>query len=107
MVVKRFEVYLVALDPTVGSEIRKTRPCLVISPNDINHYVRTVIVAPMTTRGRPYVSRIPCRFQGKDGQIVLDQIRTVDKQRLVKPLGRLGGSTAQAVLTFLREMFEP
>ena len=106
MVVKRFDVFLVALDPTIGSEIRKTRPCLVVSPDDINDYVRTVIIAPMTTRGRPYVSRIPCRFQGKNGQIVLDQIRTVDRIRLVKRLGRMTGSVPYAVLEFLREMFE-
>jgi mRNA interferase MazF len=107
MVVRQFEVYLVNLDPTIGSEIRKTRPCLVVSPNEMNEFVRTVIVAPMTTRGRPYVSRIPCRFQGRAGQVALDQIRTVDKQRLQKRLGRIAGSTASAVLAFLREMFEP
>jgi mRNA interferase MazF len=107
VVVKRFDVFLVALDPTVGSEIRKTRPCLVISPDDINDHVRTVIVAPLTSRGRPYVSRIPCRFQGRDGHIVLDQIRTVDKRRLLKRLGKMSGATPLAALTFLREMFEP
>jgi mRNA interferase MazF len=107
MVVRQFDVYLVALDPTVGSEIRKTRPCLIVSPAEMNDYVRTVIVAPLTTRGKPYVSRIPCRFQGRDGQVVLDQIRTVDKQRLLKKLGRISGATSAAVLEFLREMFEP
>jgi mRNA interferase MazF len=106
MVVKRFDVFLVALDPTIGSEIRKARPCLVVSPDDINDFVRTVIVAPMTTRGRPYVSRIPCRFQGRDGQIVLDQIRTVDKRRLLKRLGKMSGATPRAALAFLREMFD-
>ena len=94
MVVRQFEVYLVGLDPTIGKEIRKTRPCLVVSPDEMNDFVRTVIVAPMTTRGRPYVSRIPCRFQGKPGQVALDQIRTVDKQRLQKRLGKISGSTA-------------
>lgn len=107
MVVNRFDVFLVALDPTVGSEIRKTRPCLVVSPDDINDYVRTVIVAPLTTRGRPYISRIPCRFQGKDGQIALDQIRAVDKVRLLKRLGRMTGAAPGAALEFLKEMFEP
>ena len=107
MVVKRFEVYLVALDPTLGTEIRKTRPCLIVSPDDMNDHVRTVIVAPLTTRGTKYVSRIPCRFQGREGQIVLDQIRTVDKQRLVKRLGKMTGQTPLAALAFLREMFEP
>jgi mRNA interferase MazF len=107
VVVKRFEVYLVALDPTIGSEIQKTRPCLVVSPDDMNDHVRTVIVAPVTTRGTGYVSRIACRFQGREGQIVLDQIRTVDKRRLVKRLGRMTGQAPLAVLAFLREMFEP
>src|SRR3990172_9373070 len=75
MVVKRFDVYLVSLDPTVGSEIKKTRPCLIISPDEMNHYIATVIVAPMTAQGRPYPTRVACRFQGTHGQIVLDQLR--------------------------------
>ena len=87
MVVKRFEVYLINLDPTVGSEIQKTRPCLVISPDEMNRFIRTVIVAPMTTRGAAYPTRVVCRFQGKQGQVVLDQIRTVDKTRLARRLG--------------------
>ena len=91
MVINRFEVHLVALDPTIGSEIKKTRPCLVVSPDDINQAIRTVIVAPMTTRGRPYPTRVPCRFKGRDGQVVLDQIRTVDQSRLVTKLGRIDG----------------
>lgn len=107
MVVNRFEVHLVALDPTVGSEIQKTRPCLVIAPDDMNHAIRMVIVAPMTTRGRPYPSRVPCRFQGKSGQVVLDQIRTVDRSRLVKKLGRIDARTAAAVLDVLRDLFAP
>ena len=107
MAINRFEVYLVNLDPTVGSEIRKTRPCLVVSPDDINHTIRTVIVAPLTTKGQIYPTRIPCRFKGKDGQVVLDQIRTVDRSRLVAKLGRIGGATAATVLDVLREMFEP
>ena len=81
MVVHRFEVYLVSLDPTVGSEIQKSRPCLVISPDEMNRYIHTVIIAPMTTRGRDYPSRVSCEFQGRQGQVVLDQIRTVDKAR--------------------------
>lgn len=105
MVVKRFEVYLVSLDPTLGSEIKKTRPCLVISPDEMNRYIATVIVAPMTTQGQTYPTRVPCRFQGKDGQIVLDQIRTVDKARLIRRLGRIHPSTQKAVLTVLVEMF--
>jgi mRNA interferase MazF len=107
MVINRFEVHLVDLDPTIGGEIRKTRPCLVVSPDEMNHAVRTAIVAPMTTRGRPYPTRVSCRFKGKDGQVVLDQIRSVDQSRLVKKLGRIDGQTATAVLDLLREMFEP
>jgi mRNA interferase MazF len=105
MVVKRFEVYLVNLDPTIGSEIQKTRPCLVVSPDEMNRHITTVIVAPMTTEGQPYPTRVPCRFQGKGGQIVLDQLRTVDKVRLVRRLGRISAETQRAVLDVLAEMF--
>ena len=107
MVANRFEVYLVRLDPTEGREIRKTRPCLVISPNEMNRHIGTVIVAPMTTQGREYPTRIPVRFQRKSGQIVLDQIRTVDKMRLVKRLGKVDDATAQKVLALLNEIFAP
>jgi mRNA interferase MazF len=103
--VKRFDVWLVNLDPTIGSEIKKTRPCLIVSPDEMNRHIRTVIVAPMTTKGQPYPTRVPCRFQGKNGQIVLDQLRTVDKARLVKRLGQIGGKTQQATLAILAEMF--
>jgi mRNA interferase MazF len=101
----RFDVWLVNLDPTIGSEIKKTRPCLIVSPDEMNRHISTVIVAPMTTKGRPYPTRVPCRFQGKAGQIVLDQLRTTDKARLVKRLGQIGGKTQQATLTVLGEMF--
>lgn len=107
MVVKRFEVYLINLDPTVGSEIRKTRPCLIISPDEMNRFTRTVIVAPMTSKGTTYPTRIPCRFQGKDGQVVLDQTRTVDKARLVRRLGKIDKQTQANVLSVLGEMFAP
>ncbi len=107
MVIHRFEVHLAALDPTVGSEIKKTRPCLVVSPDELNHTIRTAIVAPMTTKGQAYPTRIDCRFKGKRGQVVLDQIRTLDQSRLVKKLGRIDADTAAAVLAVLREMFEP
>jgi mRNA interferase MazF len=107
MAVNRFEVHLVNLDPTVGSEIQKTRPCLVVSPDEINHNIRTVIVAPLTTQGKPYPTRVPCRFKGKDGQVVLDQIRTVDQSRLIKKLGKIDSKTAAAVLDVLQEMFAP
>jgi mRNA interferase MazF len=103
--VKRFDVHLVQLYPTVGSEIQKTRPCAIISPDEMNRHLRTVIVAPMTTKGRPYPSRVTCRFQGREGQLVLDQIRTVDRRRLVKRLGVLPEGTQDELLDRLAEMF--
>ena len=102
--VNRFDVHLVALDPTVGSEIRKTRPAMVISPDEMNRHIRTVIIAPMTTKGRPYPTRVPVTFQQKKGQIVLDQIRTVDKSRLVKKLGASDPPARKKVLQTLSEM---
>ena len=107
MAINRFEVYLVNLDPTIGSEIRKTRPCLVVSPDEINHHIRTVIVAPMTTKGQVYPTRVACRFGGKSGQVVLDQIRTLDQTRLTKRLGRVDAKTSVQVLEVLQEMFAP
>lgn len=106
MVIKRFDVFLVNLDPTVGSEIQKTRPCVVISPDESNRHIATVIIAPMTSRGTTYPTRVPCKFQGKEGQIVLDQTRTVDKVRLPRRLGRLGPSEQKQVLAVLAEMFK-
>lgn len=103
--VRRFDVYLVNLDSTVGSEIRKTRPCLVVSPDEMNRHIRTVIVAPMTTRRRNYPTRVPCLFEGREGEIVLDQIRTVDKTRLARRLGRVGQEVQESVLASLAEMF--
>ncbi len=105
LVVRRFEVFLVNLDPTIGSEIQKTRPCLVISPDEMNAHIATIIIAPMTTRGRDYPTRVACQFQGKSGQVVLDQIRTVDKVRLVKKLGKISAETQNQVLSVLAEMF--
>jgi mRNA interferase MazF len=107
MVIKRFEVYLVNLDPTIGSEIRKARPCLIISPDEMNRYISTVIVAPMTTKGRDYPTRVKCTFKGKEGHVVLDQLRTVDKSRLVQKLGRIDQQTLEEVLSILAEMFAP
>ena len=107
MVIKRFDVYLVNLDPTVGSEIRKARPCLIISPDEMNRYIATVIVAPMTTKGREYPSRVQCSFKGKHGHVVLDQIRTVDKVRLIQRLGKVDKQTQEVVLSVLAEMFAP
>ena len=105
MVASRFDVYLIRLDPTEGREIRKTRPCLIISPDEMNHHIDTVIIAPMTTKSRPYPTRVPVRFKGKSGQIVLDQIRTVDKSRLVKRMGKIDELTYTQVLTLLAELF--
>ena len=107
MVVTRFEVHLVRLGPTEGHEIRKTRPCVVISPDEMNRHIGTVIVAPMTGVGRNYPTRVPVRFRRKQGQVVLDQIRTVDKGRLVRRLGKIDDPTAQRVLAVLGEIFAP
>ncbi len=101
----RFEVYLVSLDPTVGSEIQKTRPCVVVSPDEMNCHIQTVIVAPMTTKGKKYPTRVECKFDRKQGQVALDQIRTVDKTRLVKKLGGLSEETQEEALHVLAEMF--
>jgi len=102
---QRGEVYLVSLDPTQGKEIKKTRPCVIVSPDELNSNLATYIVAPMTTGGHPYPFRIPCRFQRKDGFIVVDQLRTVDGRRLVRRLGKVHPTTLQKVLTILQEMF--
>jgi len=105
LVMSRGEVHLVRLDPTLGSEIQKTRPCVIVSPDELNEHLRTVIVAPMTTSGRAYPWRIRCRFQNRFGYIVLDQLRTVDRERLVKRLGMLAAPTLTEVLGGLQEMF--
>jgi mRNA interferase MazF len=107
MVAARFDVFLITLDPSIGHEMKKPRPCVVISPDAMNLYLRTVIVAPMTRRGRDYPSRVACRFQGKDGEVALDQIRSVDRTRLVKRLGRISRPTQSAVLQVLERMFAP
>ena len=101
----RGDVYLVQLDPTRGREIRKTRPCLIVSPDELNQHLRTVIVAPMTTRGQAYPWRVACRFQGRSGFVATDQLRTVDTERLAKRLGRLTPNSLAAVLSALEEMF--
>ena len=102
---QRDEVWLVRLDPTQGSEIQKTRPCVVISPDEMNQHLQTVIVAPMTTVTRPYPTRVALRFQGKRGQVAVDQLRAVDRQRLVRKLGTVPASSAQAVSATLLAMF--
>jgi mRNA interferase MazF len=98
---------MVQLDPTRGSEIRKTRPCLVVSPDELNDHLRTVIIAPMTTLGHAYPWRVSCRFQGRSGFVVTDQLRTVDVERLARRLGRLAPNALAAVLSVLEEMFAP
>ena len=103
----RGDVYLIELDPTRGSEIRKTRPCLIVSPDELNHHLRTIIIAPMTTAGHPSPFRVSCRFDGKQGRVVLDQLRTVDSERLRKRLGVIAPATLASVLAVLGEMFEP
>lgn len=103
--IARGDVHLVRLDPTTGSEIRKTRQCLIISPNELNEHLRTAIVAPMTTGGRAYPWRVPCRFQNRSGHVALDQLRTVDTERLVRRLGHLSSGTLENVLNVLQEMF--
>ena len=105
MVVKRFDVYLVNLDPAIGSEIRKTRPCLVVSPDEMNRNIRTVIIAPMTSAKKAYPTRVFCEFRKKQGQIVLDQIRTIDKRRLVKRLGSIGAKAQAEIVSVLQKMF--
>ena len=105
VVCRRGDVHLVSLDPTTGSEIRKTRPCLVLSPNELNQYLRTTIVAPMTTVGRAYPWRVPYRFQKRAGFVAVDQIRAVDTARLTRRLGRLSPATVTKVLQALQEKF--
>ncbi len=105
MVANRFDVYLTNLDPTVGSEIQKTRPCLIISPDEMNNHIRTVIVAPMTTAGKEYPTRVSCTFKKKKGQIVLEQIRTIDKAKLIKKLGAIDPATQLKVISILQRLF--
>ncbi len=105
--VRRGEVFLVDLSPTRGNEIRKTRPCAVVSPDDLNQYLRTFIVAPLATGGHPYPFRVPCTFEGKHGHIVLDQIRTIDGERIIRKLGDLTPTTLKRVLSTLQQFFAP
>jgi mRNA interferase MazF len=106
MVVKRFEVWLVTLDPTIGREIRKTRPCLIISPDVTNKFLDTVTAAPMTSTIKTYPTRVTCVFQKRQGQIVLEQVRAVDKARLVKKLGTMDHKTSKVVCDLLLQFFK-
>ena len=103
--VKRFDVWLVTLDPTRGSEIQKTRPCLIVSPDEMNGWLRTIIAAPMTTAERSYPTRVPICFDSKEGQVALDQLRCIDKTRLIKRLGKAPEDTCHTVSETLVEMF--
>jgi mRNA interferase MazF len=105
--VRRGDVFLVTLDPARGGEIKKTRPCVIVSPDDLNAYLQTFIVAPLTTGVHTYPFRVPCRLEGRAGYIVIDQIRTVDRERLVRRLGKLPSSTLRRILAILQEMFTP
>jgi len=104
MVINQYEVYLINLDPTVGHEIKKSRPCVVISPNEINHNIATIIIAPMTTKSHNYPTRLPLTFDNKKGYVVLDQIKTVDKKRLIKKLGKLATSKTKKIKNIIKEM---
>ena len=104
MEIEQYEVFLINLDPTIGHEIKKTRPCVVISPDEMNQNIQTVIIAPMTTKSHDYPTRVKVKFQSKSGWIVLDQIRTVDKRRLVKRLGRITRSEIEKVKYVIKEM---
>ncbi|MBU2506921.1 MAG: type II toxin-antitoxin system PemK/MazF family toxin [Bacteroidetes bacterium] len=101
----RFNVFLVSLDPTIGREIKKTRPCVIVSPNEMNRNISTIIIAPLTSRLRNYPTRVPCKVDGKQGQIVLNQIRTADKSRLIKKIDALEKRVKSKVLNVLNEMF--
>ncbi len=105
--VRRGEVFLVDLGPTRGGEIRKARLCVIVSPDELNEHLRTFIIAPLTTGARLYPFRVACRFRGKTGHIVLDQIRAVDRARLTRKLGRLTQATLAGALSVLTEMFAP
>ena len=105
--IKRGEIHLVDLNPTRGREIKKVRPCVVVSPDELNRHMQTHIVAPLTSGSRDYPFRVPCRFKGKVGHVVLDQLRTVDRDRLVRQLGRISPRTLERVLSVLQEMFAP
>ena len=101
---KQYDVFLISLDPTIRHEIKKARPCVIISPDEMNKYISTIIVAPMTSRSHSYPTRIPIKFKGKEGWVVLDQIRAVDKRRLIKKLGRIDQETINTIKSIIREM---
>jgi|SRR6056297_2457467 len=105
MEVSQYQIFLVNLDPTIGSEIKKTRPCVILSPNEMNKYLRTVVIAPMTTSSKKYPTRVEVKHDNKIGWIVIDQIRTIDKQRIIKPLGRLSKPEIKEVKSIIKETY--
>ncbi len=105
--IRRFDVFTVALDPTVGSEIQKLRPCAIVSPDEMNRHLKTVLICPLTSTRRPYPFRVDCDFEGREGQLATDQLRAVDRSRLVRRLGRLDPGTGDRLLDVLQEMFAP
>lgn len=104
MVVSQYDIFLISLDPTIGHEIKKSRPCVIISPDEMNKYISTVIIAPMTSKSHSYPTRVPIKFMGKNGWTVLDQLRTVDKKRLIKKFGRLDQKTTDKIKSVIKEM---
>lgn len=104
MVVSQYDIFLISLDPTIGHEIKKSRPCVIISPDEMNKYISTVIIAPMTSKSHSYPTRVPIKFMGENGWIVLDQLRTVDKKRLIKKFGRLDQKTTDKIKSVIKEM---
>jgi mRNA interferase MazF len=104
MVMKQYDVFLISLDPTIGHEIKKARPCVIISPDEMNKYISTIIIAPMTSMSHAYPTRVPIKFKGKEGWVVLDQVRAVDKRRLIKKLGRIDEETINTIKSIIREM---
>ena len=105
MDLKQYQIVLVNLDPTIGSEIKKSRPCVIVSPNEMNKYLRTIIIAPMTTTSRSYPTRIRVKHDNKDGWVVIDQIRTIDKKRIIKILGKLKSKEIKEVKSIIKETF--
>lgn len=104
MEIIQYDVFLVGLDPTIGHEIKKSRPCIIISPNELNKNISTVIIAPMSTKSHPYPTRVPIKFKGKEGWILLDQVRTIDKRRLIKKLGKIKHNTITQIKSVIKEM---
>lgn len=104
MVIRQYDVFLISLDPAIGYEIKKSRPCVILSPEEMNRHISTVIITPMTSQSHPYPTRVPVKFGGKNGWVVLDQIRTVDKKRLIKKLGKIDHNTINSIKSTIKEM---